>query len=279
MLLKMKKMNVRLFLFTLLIVGLSSCTSYKKVPYLKNNLDKNTMVLTLPSLIRDSEVRYMVGDALGITVNSNIESSLVADFNLPFQPLAATENVSDLDVPQGQGRQTYLVNKEGFIDFPILGQIHVEGLTRDELEQELKTMLKKYLKMDPVVTIRLLNYRITVIGEVNSPGIYPITRDHINVLEALALAGDMTIYGRRDNVLICREMPGQEEMKIIRLNLNDSWIISSPDFYLQQNDMIYVEPNKTRAQNADVGAQANLWFSFTSVVLSAATLIMLFVKQ
>lgn len=269
---KMLNVNVKVCLLGLFIVGLSSCNSYKKIPYLGNGLSNNSSTVTIPSPFRENEVRFKIGDVLGITVNAlGSESSLVADFNLPFQPTASADNTGENDVPQGIGRQTYLIDHEGFIDFPVIGKISVEGFTHDELEVELKSQLKKYLKVDPIITIRLLNYRVTILGEVGSPGIYPVSRDHINILEALAMAGDMTIYGQRENVKLIRELP-DEKLEVVHLNLNDAWVASSPYFYLRQNDILYVEPNKTKSKSADIGAQTNLWLSLTSIGLSVVSI-------
>ncbi len=222
-------------------------------------------------------LRFQKEDILGITVNASGEPSVVADFNLPFQPAATSDNSSESTVAQGYGRQTYLVNSLGQIDFPVLGAVRVEGLTQNELESYLKQALKKYLKTEPIVTIRLMNYRISVLGEVARPGQFSVNKNHVNILEALALAGDMSIYGRRDNVSLMRKLP-DGEMKIVKLDLNNPEIASSPYFYLKQDDVLYIEPNKARAKSSDIGSQTGILISIGSMLLTVVNLIVLIAK-
>ena len=226
-----------------------------------------------------SVLRYQKDDVLGITVNASGESSVaVSDFNLPLQPIATTENSTEFSVAQGLGRHTYLVNAQGDIDFPVLGAIKVEGLTQGELEFTLKQALKKYLKTDPIITVRLMNYRVSVLGEVARPGQYGVVKNHINIFEALALAGDMSIYGRRDNVRLMRTLP-DGETQIIKLNLNNPELINSPYFYLQQDDMLYIEPNKVRAKSSDIGSQTSILLSIGSMLLTVVNLVVLIILR
>lgn len=252
----------------LLLVTISSCTSYKKIPYLQTSQPESLYQTS----IEDALLRFQKEDVLGITVNASGEPSVAADFNLPFQPTATNENSNESSVAQGQGRQTYLVNSRGEIDFPVLGNIKVEGLTVEELEAYLKTELKRYLKTEPIITIRLMNYRISVLGEVSRPGQYSISKNQVNVFEALALAGDMSIYGKRDQVRLVRKLP-EGEVKIVRLDLTRPEITSSPYFYLKQDDVVYVEPNKARAKSSDIGSQTSILISIGSILLTVANLI------
>jgi polysaccharide export outer membrane protein len=265
------KLNPLSFIVFLLLAGSVSCTSYKKVPYLQTR--GNDEVVTTVSLAKENTVRFQPDDVLAIVINVTGESSVASNYNLPMQPTATTYS-GDLgsEINSGVGRQTYLVNKAGRIDFPVLGSINVEGYTQAELEQYLKESLRRYLKADPIVTIRLMNFNISVLGEVNRPGTYSIGKDHINIMEALALAGDMSIYGKRDDVKLIRSLPNGET-KIITLDISDARIISSPYYYLHQNDEIYVVPNKTKAKQAGVGAETNIYLSLGSILLSAATLV------
>jgi polysaccharide export outer membrane protein len=157
-----------------------------------------------------------------------------------------------------------MIDKEGKINFPGLGSIRVSGYTQSELENELKVSLRKYLKSDPVVTVRLMNFRISVMGEVNRPGPIPAGRDHMNVLEALALAGDMSINGKRDDVQILREMP-DGTIKRVRLDISKADVMMSPYFYLKQNDIIYVAPNSNRKYGA---TDAGIWLTALSTLMS-----------
>lgn len=224
-----------------------------------------------------SIIRFQEDDILGITVNVTGEPAVANDFNLPLQPSATNENSTESSMGQGYGRQTYQVNSFGEIDFPVLGAIRVEGLTIEELEIYLKNKLKVYLKVEPIVTIRLMNYRISVLGEVARPGQYGIPKSRVNVLEALALAGDMSIYGRRDNVKLMRELP-DGEFQIVRLDITDPEIAVSPYFYMQQNDILYIEPNKTRAKSSDIGSQTSILISVGSMLLTLANLVILIAK-
>ena len=168
--------------------------------------------------------------------------------------------------------QTYLVDNDGKIDFPVLGQLTVGGKTKSECEDMIREKLKDYIKDEvPVVSVRMSNYKISVLGEVASPGVFIISNEKVNIFEALALAKDLTIYGKRDAVKLIREND-KGEKEIVRLDLNDARIISSPYYYLQQNDIIYVEPNKAKAKNSDIGNSTSLWFTTVSIVISLASL-------
>ena len=165
-----------------------------------------------------------------------------------------------------------MVDNQGNINFPVLGEIHVGGLTKLEIENLIIDKLKVYLKEAPLVTVRIVNYRISVLGEVNGPGSFVVSNEKINLLEALAMAGDLTIYGMRDNVKLIRT--GQDnKQEIITLDLNKAETVLSPYYQLQQNDIIYVTPNKTKAKNSDIGAGTGLWFSGISILMSITNLL------
>jgi polysaccharide export outer membrane protein len=154
----------------------------------------------------------------------------------------------------------------------VLGKINVLGKTKNELEVILKEKLKPFLKESPVVNVRMVNYKISVLGEVNRPNSYTITNEKVNILEALALAGDLTIYGKRDNVKLMRES-ATGEREVVTIDLTDENLIYSPYFYLQQNDVLYVEPNKTRKRNSKYSALTGQILSGVSVVVSVVSLI------
>ena len=170
--------------------------------------------------------------------------------------------------------QTYLVDNDGNINYPILGQIHVGGLTKSECEKMIQDKIRPFMSAveNPIVTVRMTGYQISVIGEVARPGTFTVSREKISVLEALAQAGDLTIYGQRKNVQLIREdSTGQKSIHVF--DLTDADIINSPYFYLQQNDVIYVTPNKVKAQNSSVGSMTTLWFSATSILISLTSLL------
>lgn len=201
-------------------------------------------------------------------VNSK-DSELSQMFNLPMVSYQIS-NDSD-GFTGGQNRVLgYQVDNNGNIDFPQLGVIKVKGLTRTELAYYIKQKLKSGgLLKDPIVTVQFLNFKVSVIGEVNRPGTFNINSDRISIFEALGKAGDMTIYGRRDNVKLIRESGGVRT--VVALDLRENSVLSSPYYYLQQNDIIYVEPNRVRAgqsrinQNRSVSTIASILSAFISI--------------
>ena len=264
-----------LFLITIVAFSVMSCTSYKKIQYLQT--DEKAGEIDLFTMAKGSTVRFQPDDVLAITFNVVGEQAIAYDYNLPLQPAAT--NPADLFLNTGTGRQTFLVNKEGEVDFPVLGVIKVEGYTQAELENHLKMILKKQLKVDPVVTVRLVNFRINVLGEVNRPGVQGITdKDRINILEALSLAGDMTLFGSRNNVVIFREMPSGE-LKKVRLDISKADVTLSPYFYLQQNDIVYVEPSKVRAQSADISPVLGTAISIGSFMFTIASFVYIYIYK
>ena len=261
---KLKRLTFGVLLAFLLV----SCQSYKKVPYLQDM----TLVSDTEQSVRQSGVKVMPKDLLMVTVSCSTPE-LAAPFNLvPPSTASGTEGKT---IGQGtifSALQQYLVDNQGNINFPMLGEIHVGGLTKLEIENLIIEKLKVYLKEVPIVTVRIVNYRISVLGEVNDPGSFIISNEKVNLLEALAMAGDLTIYGMRDNVKLIRT--GQDNrQEIITLDLNKAETVMSPYYQLQQNDIIYVIPNKAKAKNSDVGSNTGLWFSATSILVSLASLL------
>jgi polysaccharide export outer membrane protein len=268
------KLKSGFFIFLLLSIWLTSCVSSKKVPYFQMKNQKQKEV-TLATHTKENTVRFQPDDVLSITVNvpGHKGQSVAYDYNLPLQP--SPTDGSALEVHQVTTRQTYLVDKEGHINFPVLGSVQVSGYTITELENHFKDLLRsRHLKFEPIVTVRLMNFRLTVTGEVNRPGPISVSQDHISIVEALAYAGDMTIYGKRDEVLLVREMP-DGFVKKVTLDISKADIISSPYYYLHQNDMIYVPPNKTRSYVADVNPQLGTILSVGSFLVSLVSFVML----
>ena len=153
-----------------------------------------------------------------------------------------------------------------------MGRLAVGGLTKNEAENLIREKLADYLKEVPIVTVRMANYKIAVLGEVARPGMFTVSNEKVNIFEALAMAGDLTIWGMRDNVKLIRE-DALGNREIITLNLNNAEIVTCPYYYLQQNDILYVNPNKTKAKNSDIGQSTSLWFSATSILVSIASLL------
>jgi polysaccharide export outer membrane protein len=225
--------------------------------------DRHTKIRNIPELIIQSQ------DMLSVVVSSK-EPELALPFNLPMM---SYQGVGETYVQQRI--LGYIVDKEGNIDFPVLGTLHVEGFTRNQLAQFIKEKIiaEEYIK-NPVVTVQFMNFRVTVNGEVVRPGAYEINNDHITLFEALGMAGDLTIYGRRDNVKVVREKNG--ERTVYEVDLRAS-IFDSPVYYLQQNDIIYVTPNRYRSNqtnNAGQVQQISLWVSIASFLASVGVLVL-----
>lgn len=262
-------MKIRsLLIFSLYLMLLTGCGSYKKVPYLQD-VD---MVMTNQDLLPMYDAKIMPKDLLTITVNCS-DPEAAAPFNLTVQTAYEASRTNQLT--QAATLQQYLVNNDGTIDFPVLGVLTVGGLTKGEAENLICEKLGEYLKETPIVTVRMTNYKISVLGEVTKPGMFTISNEKVNIFEALALAGDLTIYGMRDNIKLIRE-DASGKREIVTLNLNKADILTSPYYYLQQNDILYVTPNKIKAKNSDIGQSTSVWFTGTSVLVSLVNIIATF---
>ena len=250
------------FIAALLLTG---CGPVKNVAYLQNS---DSISFEKSRFLYDA--RIMPKDQITISVNtSNPEASL--PFNLLLQnSYSQGRSVSSY----GGTLMPYLVDNEGFINFPVVGKLHVGGLTKSEAERMVTEKIRPYLAEteNPVVTVTMSSYSVSVLGEVTRPGTFQVSREKITILEALAQAGDLTIYGVRDRVKLIRE-DATGKKSIVTLNLNDANIINSPYYYLQQNDVVYVEPNNVKAQNSKVGQTTTLWFSATSILISLTSLL------
>ena len=259
-----------ILLMAVCAVVMASCTSYKNVPYLQNAEEIMAAQAELPLY----DAKIMPKDLLTVTVNTS-DPEASAPFNLTMQTAVNIAYSSSLT--SQASLQQYLVNNEGCIDFPVLGTLKVGGLTKNEAEDMIREKLKPYLKETPIVTVRMSNYKISVLGEVARPGTFTVSNEKVNVLEALAMAGDMTIWGLRNNVKLVREKENGAK-EIVLLDLNQADIIHSPYYYLQQNDILYVSPNKTKAKNSDIGQSTSLWVSATSILVSLAGLLVTIFK-
>lgn len=254
------------FLLLLGLIAMASCTSYKNVPYMQNSTEVDTSMIA-----KLYDMRIQPKDVLTITVSSeNPETAIPFNLTVPTPISAAATGKSLTSQPV---LQTYLVDNNGCIDFPTLGQLRVEGMTKGEVEDMIREKIKSNFTNDPIVTVRMVDYKITILGEVTAPGIYTLSDEKINVFEALALSRDLTVYGKRDGVKLIRENADGTK-KIVSLNLNDANIIHSPYYQLQQNDILYVEPNKAKARNADYSNMTSLWFSATSLLMAVVTFLL-----
>ena len=259
------------YVILLAVIFLASCQSYKKVPYLQD-AEVINQVQQLETLY---DAKIMPKDLLTIVVSCT-NPELAVPFNLTVaSPISVSAGNSSLT--NQPSLQQYLVDNEGRINFPVLGTLKVGGLTKSQAEQLIVNNLKPYIKENPIVTVRMSNYKISVLGEVARPGTFTITNEKVNLLEALAMAGDMTVWGVRDNVKLIRE-DANGKQEIHTLDLNKAETILSPYYWLQQNDVVYVTPNKTKARNAGVGTSTSLWFSATSILVSLASILVTIFK-
>ncbi len=252
-----------LFLIAIIIALFASCGTPKDVVYFQDAQDYKVY-----SDVDKYEVYIHQDDLLAIMVNSQA-SEAALPFNMPMASYYVGGDT------YGQQRMLgYLVDKDGNIDFPILGKIHVEGLTRNALNDLIKgKLIGGGLLKDPIVTVNFLNFKVSVLGEVNQSGSFNVSGERITLLEALSMAGDLTIYGRRDRVAVIREANGKRS--ILYHDLSSTDLFKSPCYYLQQNDIVYVEPNKRRVQQSNINQNnsVGVWLSIVSVLLTATSVI------
>jgi len=262
----MKKLNraVNIIQILLLIILISSCASRKQVVYLQPSS------VEFDNLYQKNVPRIQQEDLLTITVSAT-DLAAAAPFNQlnPFQNIAG--NANDFAF-----KPTYLVDKNGEVDFPVVGKVKLEGLSRSEATQLLKERLSKYL-VNPGVNLTFSNFKITVLGEVARPGTFSLPQERVTILEALGYAGDLTIKGQRSDVVLVRETNGEKQVH--RLNLLTDSLLNSPYYYLSQNDVIYVEPNNSQVRNSNLGQNTNVWISISSLVITMVTLIVTNLKN
>jgi len=268
---KLQTMKHKLYTqFLLAILLLNSCSSVKNVAYFQKveTTTDTTIQQIKTSDLFDAHIKPK--DLLSITVVTS-EPLASRNYNLIMPQIADASTTNYLTVQPSL--QTYLVDNDGTIDFPVFGKIQVSGLTRKDLEALLqKKLAPAFSNERPIVTIRIINFSVNILGEVQRPGKYNSTNERITIYEGLALAGDLTIYGMRKNVKILRENAGGSKI-FITIDLTDENSIYSPGYYLEQNDVIYVEPNKTKAKNSKIGSAETLGISALSIVISMASLV------
>lgn len=262
----MKKIFVRLsILLALLVVSAASCSTYKKINYIQDaQLD------TALTMIANQGILIQPMDMISIVVSSR-DPELARIYNLPVVTYQAGSESSVSNF--SQRLIGYSVDNDGNIQFPELGTIHVAGLNRWQLAELIREKLSSLVK-DAVVTVQFMNFKISVTGEVTSPGVFDISGDKITIFEAISLARNLTIYGRRDGVYVIREQNGSRTIYQVDLRTVD--MFNSPAYYLQQNDVVYVEPNKVRAGQSTINENnlksVSLWVSIGSFLSTLATL-------
>lgn len=266
----MRRKNIK-HLVTLLLplYLLCGCNSQKQIAYLQN-ISQNNYEYDISNRL---DIKIQPNDMLSILVNCK-DVELAQIFNLPvvsyrYSAKGAAEGGSGVE-----GILGYLVNEDGTIDFPQLGTIHVAGMTRSELTTYIKDQLSHNgLMKDPIVTIQFLNFKVSVLGEVDRPGTFNVGSERITLFDALSQAGDLTIYGRRDNIKVIREKNGK--CIIGSIDLRSDSILKSPYYYLQQNDVVYVEPNKAKSGQREINQNTNIstFASILSIIVTIAVLI------
>ena len=248
---------------------LSACGSGRHIPYMKDA--DNISQYDLEKTAKIYEAKIMPKDVLTISVNTTIPEA-AAPFNLGSTAgsgiTTATGSISGAEL------QTYVVDNQGFIEYPVIGRLKVLGLTRVQLQDLIKNKIHPgYITEVPVINVRFKNYKISVLGEVTRPGSYTLMNEQCTIFDALAMAGDLTIYGKRENVLLIRE-DATGKKSISRINLQSASLLTNLDlYYLQQNDVLYIEPNKTKAKASGIGASETITISIISTLVSVATLI------
>lgn len=255
-----KKIYTLLFITSILF--LVGCNQQKNIAYYQN----------IESQINNSQTSFestIQPDDLLIIIVSAEDAEAAMPFNLQSVILPLNGQPS---LGQSQ-HQMYLVDKNGNIEFPVLGTTHVSGKSKDEVIADLKANIQaKYIK-NPIINMRIMNYKVSVQGEVTRPGSYPISSERVTLPEALSMAGDMTIYGKRSNVVVIREVDNKKT--VYRVDMTKADFINSPAYYLKQNDLVYVEPNSAKSNSSTFNQNIPVWISLTSVLIS---LVLLFKK-
>jgi polysaccharide export outer membrane protein len=245
----LKKISVLLLLTCLFF----SCAPNKEILYLQGTAPHTATATSYEPILQPADELMIVISA------ENPELAVPYNLNSVFLQ-------SNSSLMTGQERiQTYLINKEGTIEMPMLGTIKLEGLTRMQAIDKIKSLLVNHIK-DPIVNIRLLNFKVSVLGEVQRPGTMVVQNDRVTLLEALSFAGDLTIYGKRNSIMIIREVDGVKTINSVDLTSSD--LIHSPYYFLAQNDVVYVEPNKTRVNSSVIGPNVTVILTATSLLIA-----------
>lgn len=243
------------------IIILGSCASKQQIVYFQDEPIDSEMTLT-----NNYAIKLKPADMLTIDISAQEPEAV-----RPFLLTPVAQNTSNaLNLNSNLRVQTYLIDVNGNIEFPVLGTLKMQGLSRVEATEMLKTKLTEYI-VDPIVNLRLVNFTVTVLGEVNQPGTFTVQNERISLNDALGLAGDLTIYGKRDNVLLIREVDGQK--RYAKFNLNSVNVVNSPNYYLTQNDVIYVEPNNARVRQSSYNPNNGIIISAIATLATIAAIL------
>lgn len=256
-------------LFCLLAIAMMcSCNLQKKIVYLQDASQDEIV-----KMAENYEVRIKPNDRLKIIVSSK-DPELASPFNssASYSALSSSERSYTSSTSGDMSIQTRTVRPDGILEMPIIGPVECKGKTRAELANEIARMIREgnYIS-DPSVNVQFADMKITVMGEVARPGQYDVVRDEITILDALAMAGDMTIYGERDEVAVIRKIDGKAVINYLDLRTKEC--IASPFYHLQPNDVVYIKPNRYKAANAEINQNRSFWISIVSTLVSVATLV------
>lgn len=242
-------------LYLLLIVVVSACVPKKKIVYLQGTAGGgNASLANYEPIIQPDDLLY-------ITITSQNPEGVTA-----FNPQVVAQGFTGNDMIE----RTYMVNKDGMIQYPVLGMIKAAGLTRSEFTDMLKNMLKPYVS-DAIVNMRFLNFKVSVLGEVARPGTVTVNTERITLIEAIAASGDLTLYGMRDNILVLRDNNGEKTFN--RVDITNADFVNSPFYYLKQNDVVYVEPRKAKVDSTAFGSNVTTIISIVSFLITTTLLI------
>lgn len=258
---RLKLLSVVLFAFFM-----GACSVPKDVVYFQG---VDTLTPEQKELMNQTYTTKIVpDDLLTITVTA-WDPTVVTPFNPPAYAYAVAVE-GETNVSAAPGLYTYLVSNDGSIDFPVLGKVYVEGLTKQQLAEKLQADISKYIEK-PLVKVQIVNYKVTLMGEVNRPGTLSVKNDRISVLDAIGQSGDLTINANRKNILVIRDMNGNKEF--LRMDLTDPALFASPSYYLKQNDVVYIEPNKAKKRNSRYSQAQQYSITVFSSVISAVSVI------
>lgn len=269
-------MKKYILLIPILALALTSCKTSKEMLYFTELAKDGSVTQVIPDSIKEYEGPIMPDDMLFISITA-LDPNAVAVFNLATQNFLVPGEERLATTPS---MQTYLVDNEGYIDYPVLGRIKLGGMSRKEAALLLKEKISQYVE-NPIVSIQCVNAKVTILGEVTKPGTYELNSERLTILDALGKANDMTIYGNHTNVLVIREEDGVRTFN--RIDLTQPDVFTSPYYYLRRNDIVYVEPNGARQGYAGYSQDKQYTVSIVSAVTSAASVIVslciaLFVK-
>jgi polysaccharide export outer membrane protein len=257
---KLLKLILQNTIAIIVLATFSSCVTSQEIIYFQDE-----PLSSLSSVAINTEIAYKPNDLLTINVSA-LDPETVKPFNLPV----ITNSSTSLD-SRGEIRiQTYIVDQDGNIDFPVLGKLKFGGLTREQATLMLKEKISEFVK-DPIINIRLTNFTVTVLGEVNNPGTYTVEEERISFIEALGLAGDLTIHGIRNNIFLIREQNGVK--RFTKFDLTSINVVNNPNYYLEQNDIIYVEPNSAKIRSASYNENYVLIISAVGTLATIAAIL------